>query len=146
MLAACLAVSPLMSTTALAKTLRIGAQADAGTLDPQAQNIQTTITLLSMIYEPLVTRDKDLGKAPALAESWEQTDPTTWRFHLREGVTFQDGEPFVAQDVAFTIARAQSATSQFTSHVAGMTVNVIDDHTVDIVTAKPDPLVPDRMI
>ena len=133
-------------TAASAKTLRIGSQADAGTMDPQAQNIQTTITLLSMIYEPLVTRDKSLAKAPMLAESWSRPDPATWRFKLRPGVKFQDGTAFTSADVVFTVKRAQNATSQFSSFVAGVTVKAVDPLTVDIVTAKPDPLLPDKMI
>jgi peptide/nickel transport system substrate-binding protein len=136
----------LLSATAYAKTIRIGAQADAGTMDPQAQNIQTTITLLSMIYEPLITRDKQLAKAPALAESWTQTDPTTWRFKLRPNVKFHDGSPLTAADVAFTIARAQGATSQFASYVAGLTVKPVDDLTFDIVTPKADQLLPDKLL
>lgn len=107
------------ANTASAKTLRIGAQADAGTMDPQAQNIQTTITPLSMIYEPLVTRDKTVAKAPMLALNWAQTEPSIWRFKLRPGVKFQDGTPFTAADVAFTLKRAQDPTSQFASFIGG---------------------------
>ncbi len=141
-----LAAATLAPVAGSAKTLRIGAQADAGTMDPQAQNIQTTITLLSMIYEPLVTRDKSLAKAPLLAESWSQIDPTTWRFKLRPGVKFQDGAPLTAADVVFTIKRAQNPTSQFASYVSGFQPRAVDDLTVDIVTARPDQLLPDKMI
>ncbi|WP_210485648.1 ABC transporter substrate-binding protein [Microvirga antarctica] len=137
---------PIMAAPAMAKTLRIGAQADAGTMDPQAQNIQTTITLLSMIYEPLITRDKTLAKAPMLAESWTQVDPNTWRFKLRPNVKFHDGGSLTAEDVVFTIKRAQSATSQFTAYVAGLQPKAIDDLTVEIVTPKPDPLLIDKLI
>ncbi len=136
----------VLSPAAIAKTLRIGAQADAGTMDPQAQNIQTTITLLSMIYEPLITRDKSLAKAPGLAESWTQTSPTAWRFKLRPNVKFHDGSPLTAADVVFTIARAQAATSQFASYVGGMKATAVDDLTVDIATAAPDQLLPDKLI
>jgi ABC-type transport system substrate-binding protein len=39
-----------------------------------------------------------------LAESWEVSDDgLTWTFHLRQGVTWHDGEPFTADDVKFTI-------------------------------------------
>jgi peptide/nickel transport system substrate-binding protein len=145
-----LAMAALAATISLgaaeAKTIRIAAQADAGTMDPQAQNIQTTITLLSMIYEPLVTRDKSLAKAPMLAVSWSQTDPNTWRFKLRPNVTFTDGTPFTSADVAFTVSRTQMPTSQFAAMVSGYQVKIIDDLTVDIVTPRPDPLLPDRMI
>ena len=135
----------LLAGAASADTLRIGAQADAGTMDPQAQNIQTTITVLSWIYEPLVTRDENMAKAPMLATAWEQTDDTTWRFTLRDGVTFADGAPFTADDVKFTIERSQAPSSQFSGYTAGLTVNVVDDLSVDVVTPKPDPLLPDRL-
>ena len=39
---------------------------------------------------------------PALAESWELSDPTTWVFHLRDGVKFHNGEPFSGEDVKYT--------------------------------------------
>jgi len=143
----CVAVGLALHTgSAAAKTLRIGAQADAGTMDPQAQNIQTTITLLSMIYEPLVTRDKSLAKAPMLAESWSQPSPNIWRFKLRPNVMFQDGAKLTAADVVFTIKRAQNPTSQFASFVGGLEPKAIDDLTVDIVTKRPDSLLPDKLI
>ena len=131
---------------ASAKTLRIGVQADAGTMDPQAQNIQTTITLLSMVYESLVTRDNSLAKSPMLALRWSQTDPTTWRFILRPGVKFQDGSKFGSADVAFSIQRAQGITTQFSSFVAGLQTRIIDELTIDIVSPRPDPLLPDKLI
>ena len=61
------------------------------------------LSFLSNIYEPLVRRDKDLKLEPALATSWEQTSPTVWRFHLRPGVKLQDGSPFTADDVLFSL-------------------------------------------
>lgn len=48
-----------------------------------------------------VTADDEYG--PRLAESWEVSDDgTTWTFHLRDDVTWSDGEPFTADDVLFT--------------------------------------------
>lgn len=44
--------------------------------------------------------DEDLKTEPALAMSWEiLDDQITWRFKLREGVTFHDGAPFTADDI-----------------------------------------------
>ncbi|MBB96152.1 MAG: ABC transporter substrate-binding protein [Rhodobacteraceae bacterium] len=146
LLAAGLAASPLLSGDAMAKTLRIGAQADAGTMDPQAQNIMTTITLLSMIYDSLVSRDGEMQPQPRLATSWEQVEPTRWRFVLREGVTFHDGADFTAEDVAFTIERAQQPTSQFLSMAAGLKTEIVDDYTIDIITPERDIFLPSRMI
>lgn len=134
------------SVTADAKTLRIAAQADAGTMDPQAQNVQTTISVLSMIYEALVTRDQNLEKVPALATSWENVSPTVWRFTLRPDVTFHDGSAFGADDVAFSINRAKQPTSQFANFVGTVDqVNVVDDLTVEVVTKDVDPLLLDKL-
>ncbi len=136
----------LAAGLAEAKTLRIGAQADAGTMDPHAQNIQTTITVLSWAYEALVTRDRDLAKAPQLATSWEAVEPNVWRFTLREGVTFHDGAAFTAEDVVASIERAKAETSQFKGFVASIVeMRTPDPLTIEFVTEVPDPLLPDKM-
>ena len=57
---------------------------------------------MSLIFDTLVWKDEK-GFVPALAESWEYlSDEKAYVFHLREGVTWNDGEPFTAKDVAFT--------------------------------------------
>lgn len=70
---------------------------------------------LSKIYEPLVTYsiDKTTGGygpiVPALAKSWStSTDGLTWTFHLQPKVTWQDGSPFTADDVIFTLTLCES--------------------------------------
>jgi peptide/nickel transport system substrate-binding protein len=55
------------------------------------------------IYEGLLQYDTDLDPQPLLAESWEiSEDGLTYTFHLRDGVTWHDGEPFTADDVVFS--------------------------------------------
>jgi len=70
---------------------------------------------LSKIYEPLVTYsiDKTTGgygpSVPALAKDWTtSTDGLTWTFHLQPNVTWQDGSPFTADDVIFTLTLCES--------------------------------------
>jgi peptide/nickel transport system substrate-binding protein len=140
------AVALTFGSSALAQTLRIGSQADAGTMDPQAQNIQTTLTLHSMIFDTLVTRDRNLRLAPGLATGWELVNPTTWRFRLRPNVKFHDGAEFGADDVKFSVERAKHETSQFQVFVASIReVRIVDNLTVEFVTNGPDPLVPDKL-
>ncbi|MGO2660380.1 ABC transporter substrate-binding protein [Mycetocola reblochoni] len=60
-------------------------------------------TAARWIYEPLILINPlDGAEHPWLADSWEQPDPRTITMHIRDGVTWSDGEPFTAEDVAFT--------------------------------------------
>ena len=90
---------------ASAQTLRYANQGDLKSLDPYTLNESTTHAHLGHVYEGLIARDKDLKIIPALAESWETPEPTRWRFHLRKGVKFQNGDPFTADDVVFSADR-----------------------------------------
>lgn len=84
---------------------------------------------------------------PRLATSWERVDPLTWRFHLREGVTFHDGEAFDAEAVAFSIQRtmlpdlACRVRAKFFSDIEFST-NVVDALTIDISTNDEQPILP----
>lgn len=59
--------------------------------------------IISFVYETLVSQNENLEYEPWLAESWEHNeDHTVYTFHLRQDVTWHDGEPFTADDVVFT--------------------------------------------
>lgn len=125
-------------------TLTWSTGADLITLDPHAASVGINNTGLGQVYEPLITRDQNLKLVPALATSWKSLDETTWEFKLREGVTFHDGSPFTAEDVAFSIERAKLPTSDYKVAVAAVSdVEVIDDFTVHIKTTEPAPTLPD---
>ncbi len=126
--------------------LRWAAQGDGLTFDPYAQNEGPTFTHNGQVYEALITRAPDLTLVGVLATSWEAIAPTIWEFHLREGVTFHDGATFTADDVVFSIERAQHANSQYQFFVEEVSqVEVIDDHTVRMHTDEPVPLLPEQL-
>ena len=96
---------------------------------------------MQQVYEALLDIDSNLAIVPQLALDWKPLDPTTWEFELRPDVTFHDGTPFTAEDVVFSIERARADTSSvqaFVSNIAA--VSAVDDHTVQITTTAPDPL------
>ena len=136
-----------ITTSAQAETLRWARAGDSLTLDPHAQNEGPTHTLAHQIYEPLLQRNMTGEIIPALATDWATTDdPTVWRFNLREGVTFHNGEDFTADDVVFSLERAMKPTSamkELLSSVASVTK--VDDFTVDITTDGPNPLMPSNL-
>src|SRR3546814_20769739 len=93
------------------------------------------------IKDPLVRTKKDLKVEPALATEWKVLEPTVWEFKLREGVRFHDGDTFDADDVIFSIGRAQSGNSDFKNQIGSIKeVKKVDDHTVHIVTTGPNPI------
>lgn len=131
----------LAGLPASAQTLRYANQGTLKSLDPYTFKESTTITHHAHVYEGLTARDKDLKIIPALAESWETPEPTRWRFHLRKGVKFHNGEPFTADDVIFSADRVRATGSNFLSNVPPDAKFVkIDDYTVDVKLDAPNPI------
>src|SRR3982750_821593 len=130
------AVSPASSPT-----LRYAHQGELKSLDPYTLNESTTSAHLGHVYEGLIARDKDLRIVPALAESWETPEPTRWRFHLRKGVKFQNGDPFTADDVVFSADRVRAKGSNLQTRIAAdAKVVKVDDYTVDFILTAPNPI------
>jgi peptide/nickel transport system substrate-binding protein len=128
-------------TPASAQTLRYANQGELKSLDPYTLKETTTIAHHAHVYEGLVTRDKDLKIAPALAESWETPEPTRWRFHLRKNVKFHNGDPFTADDVIFSADRVRAKGSNFLTNVpADAKFTKVDDYTVDVKLDSPNPI------
>jgi len=140
MFAAGAAVAP----AAQAQTFKFANQGDALSMDPHSLNESFQLAFTGNIYEPLIGRGKKLELVPALATDWKQTSPTTWRFNLRKNVRFHDGTPFTADDVIFSYGRAQDAGSDVKTYVGSIKeIRKVDDHTVDMITSEPFPILPD---
>ncbi|MCB2100139.1 MAG: ABC transporter substrate-binding protein, partial [Rhodobacterales bacterium] len=73
--------------------------------------------------------------------SWEIPEPTRWRFHLRKGVKFHNGNAFTADDVVFSATRVRADGSDLKVRLADdIQVVKVDDYTVDFITPKPNPI------
>ena len=126
---------------AAAATFRLAFQGDLKSLDPYSLNETFTHGMLGNVYEGLTKRDKELKIVPGLAERWEVAEPTRWRFHLRKGVKFQNGEDFTADDVVFSADRARKPASDVKTRLpADVKVVKVDDHTVDFILSSPNPI------
>ncbi|WP_031515692.1 ABC transporter substrate-binding protein [Desulfofalx alkaliphila] len=92
---------------------------------------------MSLLFDTLIWKDAQ-GFVPALAEKWEyMAEEQAYLFTLRPGVSWHDGKPFTAKDVAFTFNYFKEHPFVFAdiSDVAG--VQVINEYDVKIVLEKP---------
>lgn len=97
------------------------------------------------MYDSLLEWDRDLNVLPALAESFETPDDTTYIFHLRRGVKFHDGAEMLAKDVKYSLDTALAPPEPgvkvpYLTNVTG--VEVVDDYTVRVTMSKLDPTLP----
>ena len=107
--------------------------------------------IIRNVTQSLTVIDPDTGALePLLATAWEQIDPLTWHFKLRDGVTFSDGAAFDSSAVAAAIDRLQRDdivcnTKEQTLGGVELTVTPVDALTVEIRTSEPVPILPTMM-
>jgi peptide/nickel transport system substrate-binding protein len=116
-----------------ADTLRITWRDAIPDVDPYYNPQRTGMVVAFQAFDTLVYRDPvTMEMKPALATSWKQVDPTTIDFTLRQGVKFQNGDPFSADDVVYTlndiIHDKQVSIPSYFSFIAG--AEKIDDYHV----------------
>ncbi|MCY6381096.1 ABC transporter substrate-binding protein [Hoeflea prorocentri] len=135
-------LTSLFATQAFAEnTFKFAFQGTLKSLDPYSLNETFTLGTLNNVYEGLTRRGADLQIMPALAERWEVIEPTRWRFHLRKGVKFHNGNDFTAADVVFSADRVRSEGSDLKTRIpADAKFEIVDDHTVDVVLTSPNPI------
>lgn len=73
--------------------------------DPHLQQNQTSWEMIACVYESLFMLDDALVPQPLLVETYENSDPTTFVFNLRQGVKFHNGREMTADDVLFSMNR-----------------------------------------
>lgn len=129
------------------RALRVAQSEDPTTLDPQVQGSLTSMNVLINIFDTLTTRDTANTLQPRLALTWKAIDATTWRFTLRKGVRFHNGETFDAAVVKYSIERLLDP--ELKSEIVELryvdSVSVVDDYTVDFHTTQPDPIIPEKL-
>lgn len=98
--------------------------------------------MYQLVYETLLVADENLKLQPGLAESWEQTSPTSYVFKLRPKAAFSNGRPVVAADVIGSLERIKDpATASYWSFQLGKIAKMEapDDHTVKVELEAPHP-------
>src|SRR6185295_10359104 len=85
---------------------------DVSKFDPHFSTSSNDIRVSFNIFDNLVSRHPDGRLHPGLATEWKLDGQTTWRFKLRQGVKWHNGDPFTSADAKFSIERTYDATAK----------------------------------
>jgi oligopeptide transport system substrate-binding protein len=139
-------------------------QGEPDNLDPNRSSFATEGAVISRVFEPLLTFDKDLNAVPAAATSFDVSqDGKTYTFHLRQGAKYSDGQPVKAQDFEYSFKRilnpdiaAEYATFFTDAGIVGASdynsgkgsadqvgIKAVDDNTLQIQLVAPVGYLPD---
>ncbi len=117
-------------------SLTFGLEGDVRGLEPALSYDFTANPVVCQISEGLLMFDAKGALQPLLAEKWEQPDPLTYIYTLRQGLTFHDGSPVTVDDVVASIARVRDAEVAgplaWMYDTPGATVERTDDKTITI--------------
>lgn len=123
------------------KDLIVAIQGDAKSIDPHGAGDANSVNALNGIFETLVKYDEKGEIVPSLAESWEQIDDLSYKFNLRKGVKFHNGEEMKASDVVFSFKRALTPVGSKVQYIMnaidGDGLEIVDDYTLIVRTKKP---------
>ncbi|MBI1773856.1 MAG: ABC transporter substrate-binding protein [Proteobacteria bacterium] len=138
------------SASAGAQDLRVAVGSEPTTLDPQLMSDGGERLVNQNIYEPLIDRVTSGNLAPVLAAELPRlVNPTTWELKIREGIKYQNGEPFDASVAAAAIERIidpNYKSRQLYQVVTIKHAEAVDATTLRITTSEVDPTLPTRLM
>lgn len=117
-------------------TITVGIGADVTSFDPHIGKETPAVAVTNHIFDTLVDVNQKTGEVvPQIAESWEILSDVQYRFHIRKGIKFHNGEDLTASDVKFSLDRAinSAAVSYVVNFIKD--VKIEDEYTV-LVTLK----------
>lgn len=149
---------PAVSVALPADTLVRGNGPEPESLDPQKARQDSSLNILRDLYEGLTSLDGQARPVPAAAESWHiSADGRRYRFVLRRGLRWSNGDPLTAADFVRGLQRlvdprTAAPYAQMLAPVANATAVVhgelpasalraiaVDDHTIEIELTHPAP-------
>jgi peptide/nickel transport system substrate-binding protein len=139
---------PAHAQTTQKRELVVGQGGDVAHFDPHMSTSSNEIRWSFNIFDNLVSRHPDNKLHPALATEWKLEGQTAWRFKIRQGVKWHNGDPFSSADAKYSIERTYDPAAKTRVNTVLTTIDRIeapDPATLVIHTKKPDPLLPARL-
>jgi peptide/nickel transport system substrate-binding protein len=143
-----LALIGILVAQAQSPLFTVGYQGAATTLDPILRLETTTINWQQHIFDSITKTDSNGRIQPGIAQLWTNQGTNKWTFVLRRNAVFHDGSKVTTKDLIFSINRAQTdPKSTFKGSVSSIkSMKAIGDYTLEIITERPDPLLPNKMV
>lgn len=122
-------------------SLTIGQIGDVVSWNPSQAHVGHLLMPYQLVYDTLLLREPDGELVPMLAEEWEYNDDrTVLTLELRDDVTFSDGEPFNAEAVKANFENFKAGNGRQAVQLTQFeSATVVDDDTIEINLAEPDP-------
>jgi peptide/nickel transport system substrate-binding protein len=139
---------PALAQTTQKKELVTAQSGDVSKFDPHFSTSSNDVRVSFNIFDNLVSRHPDGKLYPSLATEWKLEGQTTWRFKLRQGVKFHNGDPFTSADAKYSIERTYDPAAKTMVATVLATIERVeapDPSTLVVTTKKPDPLLPARL-
>jgi peptide/nickel transport system substrate-binding protein len=142
---------PFWCGTAFAADPVYGGRLTVGTpyplepINPFFTRSSLSANILELLFDPLINLGRAYEMEPLLAEKWDvSADRLTWKFTLRDGVAFHDGEPLTSEDVVFTFQSLIAQRNPIYRHVTDNIESVTseDDRTVSFKLKRSDRIFP----
>ncbi|MDO9711486.1 ABC transporter substrate-binding protein [Paracraurococcus lichenis] len=122
-------------------SMTIGLVAEPTTLVSLTNVFTPSLSVSAKVTEGLLTYDQEINPRPSLATEWTVApDGLRYVFRLRPGVTWHDGKPFTAADVAFSLETIKKYHPRGRSTFANVTaIATPDPLAVELTLSKPAP-------
>src|SRR5260370_507423 len=134
---------PALAQTTQKKELITAQSGDVSKFDPHYSTSSNDVRVSFNLFDNLTSRHPDGKLYPGLAAEWKLEGPTTWRFKLRQGVKFHNGDPLTSADVKYSIERTYDPSAKtLVATVCGTTAQIAPPPPSPAVIApqKPHPL------
>jgi peptide/nickel transport system substrate-binding protein len=127
------------------KELKVGFTVDQYLVEGPDANLGA-YPLNTNVAETLIYMNEKYELEPRLAERWEFRPPNTWRFFIRKGVKFHDGQPLNAEAVKGMFVRLSKRAGGSTVKAGPDSAVVVDDYTIDFTPTEPNLRVPEQIV
>ncbi|MEL7171885.1 MAG: ABC transporter substrate-binding protein, partial [Pseudomonadota bacterium] len=138
-----------VASTAYGQELKIGVANMSDYIEPGTDHSNVGSQFYTNTFESLISKNPLKGEAefnPSLATEWKMVTPQMMELKIREGVTFQNGDPMTMEDVLFSLQAMIKVThdariersKEFFGNITR--AEAVDDTTLRIYTKRPEPI------